>query len=146
MTQMLFFNFPWYHNAIQSNKINIHLGGAYGDKKSAMDRFCQNFKLLSQSVRSRLTVENDDKESMYSTKELYNGIYNRIGVPIVFDYHHHKFCDLSSCEIHLLKLSTLWLNDCRLSVRPLRLVWLQECTDTLVHLSEDYVLDECDEK
>ena len=75
------------------NKINIHLGGAYGDKESAMDRFCKNFELLPESVRSRLTVENDDKESMYSVKELYNGIYNRIGVPIVFDYHHHRFCN-----------------------------------------------------
>ena len=32
------------------NKINIHCNGVYGDKKSAMDRFCSNFKLLSHSV------------------------------------------------------------------------------------------------
>ena len=70
------------------NKINIHLGGVYGDKESAMDRFCKNFELLPKSVSSRLTVENDDKESMYSVKDLYYGIYNRIGVPIVFDYLH----------------------------------------------------------
>ena len=30
---------------------------------------------------------------MYSVKELYNGVYKRIGIPIVFDYHHHRFCD-----------------------------------------------------
>ena len=94
------------------NKINIHLGGAYGDKESAMDRFCKNFELLPESVRSRLTVENDDKESMYSVKELYNGIYNRIGVPIVFDYHHHRFCDggLSEQEALELAIST-WPKD-----------------------------------
>ena len=60
------------------NKINIHLGGAYGDKESAMERFCKNFELLPESVKSRLTVENDDKASMYSTKELYHGVYSRI--------------------------------------------------------------------
>ena len=83
------------------NKINIHIGGAYGDKPAAMERFCKNFERLPESVQSRLTVENDDKASMYSVKELYNGIYKRIGIPIVFDYHHHKFCtgDLSEKSI-----------------------------------------------
>ena len=75
------------------NKLNIHCNGVYGDKESAMDRFCKNFEKLPESVQTRLTVENDDKASMYSVKELYNGIYKRIGVPIVFDYHHHRFCN-----------------------------------------------------
>jgi len=87
------------------NKINIHIGGAYGDKPAAMERFCKNFELLPESVRSRLTVENDDKASMYSVKELYNGVYKRIGVPIVFDYHHHKFCDGGLGEQEALELA-----------------------------------------
>ena len=87
------------------NKINIHIGGAYGDKPSAMKRFCKNFNLLPESVKSRLTVENDDKASMYSVKELYNGVYKRIGVPIVFDYHHHKFCDGGLSEQEALELA-----------------------------------------
>ena len=73
------------------NKINIHCNGVYGDKKSAMDRFCENFKRLSPSVQSRLTVENDDKASMYSVCDLMY-IHEKIGIPIVFDYHHYKFC------------------------------------------------------
>lgn len=72
------------------NKINIHCNGVYGDKKSAMDRFIQNYKRLSPSVQTRLTVENDDKASMYSVWDLLY-IHQRIGIPIVFDYHHHKF-------------------------------------------------------
>ena len=73
------------------NKINIHIGGVYGDKKSAMERFCKNFERLPESVKSRLTVEYDDKASMYSVVDLYEGVYCKIGIPIVFDYHHHRF-------------------------------------------------------
>ena len=87
------------------NKINIHIGGAYGDKPASMERFCKNFNLLPESVKSRLTVENDDKASMYSVKELYNGVYKVIGVPIVFDYHHHKFCDGGLGEQEALELA-----------------------------------------
>ena len=70
-------------------KLNIHVGAAYGDKPFALDNFCRNFERLPENVRARLTVENDDKTSLYSTKELYDGVYERIGIPIVFDYHHH---------------------------------------------------------
>jgi UV DNA damage endonuclease len=73
------------------NKINIHIGGVYGDKVSAMERFCTNFHRLPDSVKTRLTVENDDKASMYSVVDLYEGVYCKIGIPIVFDYHHHRF-------------------------------------------------------
>ncbi len=89
------------------NKINIHCNGVYGDKQSAMDRFCDNFKRLSKSVQNRLTIENDDKESMYSVKDLMY-IHNKIGIPIVFDYHHHKFCtgDLTEQQALELAIST----------------------------------------
>jgi len=87
------------------NKINIHIGGAYGDKESAMKRFCTNFSRLPDSVKTRLTVENDDRASMYSVKDLYYGVYQRIGIPIVFDYHHHKFCDGGFSEQEALELA-----------------------------------------
>ena len=69
-------------------KINIHIGGAYGDRDAAMERFCKNIQLLSPAVLSRLTVENDDKPNCYSTLMLYKGIFERTGIPIVFDSHH----------------------------------------------------------
>ncbi len=89
------------------NKINIHCNGVYGDKPSALDRFCKNFELLPESVQKRLTVENDDKASMYSVKDLMY-IHERIGIPIVFDYHHHKFCtgDMTEQEALELAIST----------------------------------------
>ena len=113
-----------------SNKINIHCNGVYGDKQSAMDRFCKNFELLPESVQTRLTVENDDKASMYSVKDLMY-IHERIGIPIVFDYHHHKFCtgDLSEQEALELAIST----------------WPEGITP-VVHYSESKALHESNEK
>lgn len=70
------------------SKINIHLGGAYGEHDVAMDRFCKNFDRLGESTKQRLTVENDDKAGMFSTKMLYDGVHKKIGIPIVFDSHH----------------------------------------------------------
>jgi len=86
------------------NKINIHCNGVYGDKITAMNRFCENFKKLPDSVQSRLTIENDDKLSMYSVKDLMY-IHQKIGIPIVFDYHHHKFCNGGLSEKEALKLA-----------------------------------------
>jgi UV DNA damage endonuclease len=90
------------------NNINIHCNGVYGDKQSAMDRFIQNFQRLSLSVQKRLTVENDDKASMYSVKDLMY-IHKNTGIPIVFDYHHHQFCTGGLSEEEAVKLAaTTW--------------------------------------
>jgi len=94
------------------NKINIHIGGAYGDKVSAMERFCKNFHRLPNSVKSRLTVENDDKATMYSVVDLYEGVYKVIGIPIVFDYHHHAFCTGGLSEEDALEVAiSTWPTD-----------------------------------
>ena len=113
------------------NKLNIHCNGVYGDKESALDRFCKNFERLPDSVKTRLTVENDDKASMYSVKDLYEGIHKRIGIPIVFDYHHHKFCtgDLTEEEALRLAIST----------------WPDDITPA-VHYSESRSREQLDEK
>ena len=89
-------------------KINIHVGAHYNNRRMALDNFCKNFERLSDSVRYRLTVENDDKASLYSTKELYDEVFSRIGTPIVHDYHHHGFCtgELSQKDAVILAAST----------------------------------------
>tara|TARA_Y100000592_G_scaffold68751_1_gene106845 strand:- start:344 stop:1252 length:909 start_codon:yes stop_codon:yes gene_type:complete len=91
------------------NKINIHVGGAYGDKESALNRFCENFELLRDDTKKRLVVENDDSPTEYSVKDLYEGVYKRIGTPITFDYFHHKFNTGGQTEEEALKLAaTTW--------------------------------------
>ena len=89
-------------------KINIHVGGAYGEHDKAMERFCKNFERLPESVRTRLTVENDDRPNMYNVTMLHLGIHERIGIPIVFDSLHFQ-CgpeDIPKQEALNLALST----------------------------------------
>ena len=94
------------------NKINIHVGGAYGDKCAALNRWVDNYFLLDHNTQSRLTIENDDKENMFSVKELYKGIYQQCGVPIVFDFYHHKFCTGGLTEQEALELAlSTWPKD-----------------------------------
>ena len=87
------------------NKINIHIGGAYGDKQATLKRWIDNYHLLDFNTKERLTVENDDKENMYSVRDLYHGISEQCGVPIVFDYFHHKFCTGGLSEQEALELA-----------------------------------------
>jgi UV DNA damage endonuclease len=88
--------------------VNIHLGGTYGDKESAAQRFCENFTKLAESTQKRLVVENDDKAAQYSVRDLYLMVYKKIGTPITFDYHHHRFNtgDLTEEQAFSLAYST----------------------------------------
>ena len=73
------------------NKTNIHIGGVYGDKQGTMERFAKNFKRLSPNAQKRLTLENDDWPSGFAVSDLL-WVHKEAGIPIVFDFHHHKFC------------------------------------------------------
>lgn len=90
------------------NCLNIHVGGAYGDKESAAQRWCENFNRLSENCKKRVVVENDDKANMYSVADLHRLVYERVGVPITFDIFHHTFCTggLSAHEAANLAAST----------------------------------------
>jgi len=92
-----------------SAPINIHVNTTQGGKEASMQRFCDNFHLLDASVRTRLVVENDDKEKQYTTEDLYQGVYSKVGVPITFDYHHHWCHPGELTQEEALKLaSTTW--------------------------------------
>ena len=87
------------------NKINIHVGGAYGDKEATLERFCMNFHLLRDDTKKRLVVENDDSPNEFSVYDLYHGVYKEIGIPITFDYFHHKFNTGNLTEEEALKMA-----------------------------------------
>ena len=126
------FDLMGFVEASPYNKINIHVGGTYGgDFEGTANRWCSNYLRLSPNCQKRLTLENDDKASMWSTKELYERIYKKVGVPIVFDYHHHRFCTGGLTEEEALKLA--------ISTWP---PWLKP----VVHLSESKAVEYDDPK
>jgi UV DNA damage endonuclease len=128
------------------NTINIHIGGAYGDKDSAMKRFCKNFHSLQESAKKRLTVENDDKVNMYSVKDLYEGVYQEIGIPIIFDYHHHRMCNggLSEKEALVLAAST-WPEGVKPLVHYSSSKKLNEDSSSNQQAHADYIYEKIDQ-
>jgi UV DNA damage endonuclease len=67
--------------------IIIHGGSKQDGKECALARFCNNFKLLSKSSKSRLVLENC--EMAYSIEDLLP-VSEKLSIPIVIDYHHHN--------------------------------------------------------
>jgi UV DNA damage endonuclease len=72
---------------VSADVINIHGGGAYGDKAKALGRVAAHLELLSEGARSRLTLENDD--TVYTPSDLLPLCWKE-GVPFVYDVHHHR--------------------------------------------------------
>ncbi len=72
---------------VGADTINIHGGGAYGDKVAALIALRRNIERLPERVRLRLTLENDDK--VYTPSDLLP-VCADTGVPLVYDVHHHR--------------------------------------------------------
>lgn len=72
---------------IGADVINIHGGGAYGDKAAALARVAAAVRKLRPAVRSRLAFENDDR--VYTPADLLP-LCRACKVPFVYDAHHHR--------------------------------------------------------
>ena len=72
---------------VGADTINLHGGGAYGDKATALSALRRNIERLPAPVRSRLTLENDDK--VYTPSDLLP-VCADTGAPLVYDAHHHR--------------------------------------------------------
>jgi len=73
--------------AVGAEVINIHAGGAYGDKQSALERLSDTVKHLPEAVRQRLSLENDDVS--YTVRDLLP-VCEKLAIPLVYDVHHHR--------------------------------------------------------
>ncbi len=72
---------------VGADVINIHGGGAYGDKTTALSRLANVIKGLDLEIQRRLTLENDDR--VYTPADLLT-VCRATGIPLVYDVHHHR--------------------------------------------------------
>jgi len=92
-----------------SAKIQIHVGGVYGNKDKSMERFVKRFKELSDAIVRRLVIENDGR--LYDLNDCLE-LNDQIQIPILFDIFHHKLKRSSNRTVkESLKLAAKSWND-----------------------------------
>ena len=101
---MDYFGLPRSYDA----PINIHMNCYKGNVKDIALRFIDVYNNLSEKVRSRLVLENEDKPNSWKVEELYDYIYQNTGIPITYDNLHYR-CNtgkLTATEAVNLAIST----------------------------------------
>lgn len=104
----------------------LHMGGVFGDKTATLDRFRENYKNLSQGVKNRLVLENDDVS--WSVHDLLP-ICKELNIPFVLDYHHHNII-FDSAKIREGTKDIMSLYD------EIRATWTRKGITQKMHYSE----------
>lgn len=87
-------------------KIQLHVGGVYGDREAAIERFAAACERLPAAVRRRLAAENDDR--LFNLRDLLE-VHRLTGVPVVFDTLHHRCLNNGeSLRAALLRARRTW--------------------------------------
>jgi len=68
-------------------KIQIHVGGRYGDKATALERFVREAERLDPAVRARLAVENDER--LFNLDDVLTAS-RATGLPVLLDVFHRQ--------------------------------------------------------
>jgi len=82
-------------NLDRSAKIQLHVGGVYGDAGKSISRFIHEFEKLDHIIKNRLVIENDDQR--FTTADCIK-IHEETGIPVLFDVFHHT-CNNTGEEI-----------------------------------------------
>ena len=70
-----------------SAKVQVHVGGVYGDKPAGIERFVKQYDLLDTAIQDRLVIENDER--LYTLSDCL-AIHERTGIPVIADVFHHS--------------------------------------------------------
>ncbi len=89
-----------------SAKVQIHVGGVYGNKTASIDRFVKRFDLLDPSIRCRLVIENDER--LYTVSDCLT-ISEQTGIPVLMDSFHHSLFNNGERLVDLFRpISQTW--------------------------------------
>ena len=83
-------------------KIQIHVGGVYGEREQALKRFVQRYEKLSSRLRKRLVIENDDR--LYPLADCM-ALHFQTGAPVLFDVFHHCILNFGEPTKEALELA-----------------------------------------
>ena len=101
-----------YHNLFldslkvsKASKIILHIGGVYGDKEAAINRFIKNYRQLNQNIKDRLVIENDDVS--YNILDVLR-ISKVVDIPVVYDNLHNEIlnADNSKSDSYWIKMTS----------------------------------------
>ena len=104
----------------------LHMGGVFGDKQATLDRFRENYATLSQDIKNRLVLENDDVS--WSVHDLLP-ICEELNIPLVLDFHHHNII-YDSNEVREGTLDIMGLFD------RIKATWTRKNITQKMHYSE----------
>jgi UV DNA damage endonuclease len=104
----------------------LHMGGVFGDKEATLDRFRENYKGLSQDIKNRLVLENDDVS--WSVHDLLP-ICEELNIPLVLDFHHHNII-FDSSQVREGTLDIMGLFD------RIKATWTRKNITQKMHYSE----------
>lgn len=68
-----------------SARIQIHVGGVYGDKQESIGRFIKRYRSLPAGIKARLSIENDER--LYNPDDCIT-VHENTGIPVIFDTLH----------------------------------------------------------
>lgn len=111
-----------------THKIVLNIGGVYGDKQAAAQRFKSVYRSLSDTIRNRLVLENDSTH--YTAHDVYQ-VCRELGCPMAFDTLSHQMNPSSPFEASTcapseqalkanaeLEIQVQWLQICKETWRP----------------------------
>lgn len=109
----------------------LHMGGTFNDaggKPATLDRFRQNYAKISDSIKRRLVLENDDVS--WSVHDLLP-ICEELNIPLVLDYHHHNIVfDADKCREGTFDISQTEISE------RIRRTWTRKGITQKMHYSE----------
>lgn len=115
------------------NKMILHVGGAYGDKVSAVKRFEENYMRLPDNIKARLVIENDDRS--YNISEVIE-IGKKLSIPVVYDNLHNFANPSEACAVTSTKTCTGNESEDLFWIRESSETWTEKDGNQKIHYSQ----------